>query len=36
VIRDPGQGNEGFAAELRQLVKDECAAHTYPRRVHQS
>jgi acyl-CoA synthetase (AMP-forming)/AMP-acid ligase II len=27
VLRDPGQGNEGFAAELRQLVKDKSAAH---------
>jgi hypothetical protein len=34
VLRDPGQGNEGFAAELRQLVKDKFAAHSYPRRVH--
>jgi acetyl-CoA synthetase len=34
VLRDPSQGTEELAGELRQLVKDKFAAHAYPRRVH--
>jgi len=34
VLRSGDSGDEGLAAELQQLVKDQFAAHAYPRTVH--
>lgn len=34
VLRSGDSGDEELAAELQQLVKDEFAAHAYPRTVH--
>lgn len=34
VLRDPSRASEELKAELQQLVKQQYAAHAYPRTVH--
>ena len=34
VLRPGRSGDDGLVTELQQLVKDQFAAHAYPRRVH--